>query len=150
MAARPSFAPLVDGCGLGFLPVPGDPQGLIRDWPRAASRDEVRALTASGPAPLARTLGTTGAGLRVGVPAVPVPVMADQPFWASRLVGLGDAPRVLPFEEQELTSEALGSAITDCLSDPALRRRASALARGIAAEDGAAAPPDRIGSALPS
>ncbi|MEW1639580.1 glycosyltransferase [Streptomyces sp. NPDC093801] len=360
VAAHPSFAALVGGCGLGFRPVPGDPQGLIRDWARAASRDEVRALTrayadgiadgvagvvaggadllltASGPAPLARTAGealgvpvigtylvpahptgrfalpparstgprgpednlaagrevvrraedvfsgadtrlrallglpagapatrpevrpvfhgfsplvvprpadwpswvkvagywwparpdgwqppadlvdflragpppvflgfgsmavgqgerlgelvagavrragvravvqagwagldgrgadvlaigdvphdwlfprtaavvhhagagTTGAGLRAGVPAVPVPVMADQPFWASRLVELGVAPRVLPF--RELTAAALGAAITDCLSDPAHRRRASALARGIAAEDGAA------------
>ncbi|MFD5659245.1 glycosyltransferase [Streptomyces hirsutus] len=36
--------------------------------------------------------GTTAAGLRAGVPAVPVPVMADQPFWASRLYELGVAP----------------------------------------------------------
>ncbi|WMX46202.1 glycosyltransferase [Streptomyces roseicoloratus] len=81
--------------------------------------------------------GTTGAGLRAGVPAVPVPVMADQPFWASRLCELGVAPRALPF--RELTAEALGDAITACLSEPALRRRASGLAQGIAAEDGAAA-----------
>ncbi|WP_426367763.1 glycosyltransferase [Streptomyces sp. E-08] len=81
--------------------------------------------------------GTTGAGLRAGVPAVPVPVMADQPFWAARLHGLGVAPRPLPFED--LTAAALGDAITACLSDPALRRRAAELARGIAAEDGSAA-----------
>ncbi|MGN5379478.1 glycosyltransferase [Streptomyces lasalocidi] len=36
--------------------------------------------------------GTTGAGLRAGVPAVPVPFMADQPFWAARLHRLGVAP----------------------------------------------------------
>ena len=29
--------------------------------------------------------GTTGAGLRAGVPAAAVPVLADQPFWAHRL-----------------------------------------------------------------
>ncbi|MFC5146819.1 glycosyltransferase [Streptomyces aureoversilis] len=81
--------------------------------------------------------GTTAAGLRAGVPAVPVPVMADQPFWASRLYRLGAAPRPLPF--QDLTAEALGDAITACLSEPAHRRRAAELARGIAAEDGAAA-----------
>ncbi|MGW1121523.1 glycosyltransferase [Streptomyces tanashiensis] len=80
--------------------------------------------------------GTTGAGLRAGVPAVPVPVMADQPFWAARLHGLGVAPRPLPF--RDLTAEALGDAITACVSEPALRRRAAELARGIAAEDGAA------------
>ncbi|MFD0367372.1 glycosyltransferase [Streptomyces sp. NPDC127114] len=80
--------------------------------------------------------GTTGAGLRAGVPAVPVPVMADQPFWASRLHELGVAPRPLPF--QDLTAENLGDAITACLSEPVHRRRASELARGIATEDGAA------------
>ncbi|MFI8193359.1 glycosyltransferase [Streptomyces sp. NPDC085946] len=81
--------------------------------------------------------GTTAAGLRAGVPAVPVPVMADQPFWASRLYELGVAPRPVPF--QGLTAEALGDAITACLSEPAHHRRAAGLARGIAAEDGTAA-----------
>lgn len=80
--------------------------------------------------------GTTAAGLRAGVPAVPVPVMYDQPFWAARLHGLGVAPRAVPF--QDLTAEALADAITACLSDPALHRRAAGLGRAIAAEDGAA------------
>ncbi|MER6366302.1 glycosyltransferase [Kitasatospora sp. NPDC001527] len=80
--------------------------------------------------------GTTAAGLRAGVPAVPVPVMADQPFWASRLHRLGVAPRPLPF--RDLTAEALGDALTACLSDPARRRRAAGLAGRLAAEDGAA------------
>ncbi|MCC3775733.1 glycosyltransferase [Streptomyces sp. UNOB3_S3] len=88
--------------------------------------------------------GTTAAGLRAGVPAVPVPVMADQPFWASRLHQLGVAPRPLPF--QDLTAEALGDAITACLSEPAHRHRATELARGIAAEDGAASLLAHIGS----
>ncbi|WP_411127881.1 glycosyltransferase [Streptomyces sp. x-19] len=81
--------------------------------------------------------GTTAAGLRAGVPAVPVPVMADQPFWAARLHQLGVAPRPLPFDE--LTAEALGAAITACVTVPALRQRAAELARRITAEDGAAA-----------
>ncbi|MGW0562775.1 glycosyltransferase [Streptomyces sp. NPDC003016] len=88
--------------------------------------------------------GTTAAGLRAGVPALPVPVMADQPFWASRLHRLGVAPRPLPF--QGLTAEALGAAITACLSEPAHRRRAAELAHRIAAEDGAAAVLAHIGS----
>ncbi|MFE4414136.1 glycosyltransferase [Streptomyces sp. NPDC056821] len=88
--------------------------------------------------------GTTAAGLRAGVPAVPVPVMADQPFWASRLYELGVAPRPVPF--QDLTAEALGDAITACLSEPAHRRRAAELARGIAAEDGTASLLAHIGS----
>ncbi|WP_329485382.1 glycosyltransferase [Kitasatospora sp. NBC_01246] len=80
--------------------------------------------------------GTTGAGLRAGVPAVPVPVMADQPFWADRLHRLGVAPLVLPFEE--LSAEALGAAITACTTEPVHRSRAAELARRIATEDGAA------------
>ncbi|MFF2727494.1 glycosyltransferase [Streptomyces sp. NPDC058008] len=81
--------------------------------------------------------GTTAAGLRAGVPALPVPVMADQPFWATRLHQLGVAPKPLPF--QDLTAEALGVSLTECLSGPDLRRRAAELAHGIAAEDGAGA-----------
>ncbi|MFE4514657.1 glycosyltransferase, partial [Kitasatospora sp. NPDC056783] len=69
--------------------------------------------------------GTTGAALRAGVPAVPVPVMADQPFWAARLHGLGVAPRPVPFEE--LTAERLAAAITAALTEP-LRRRAAEVA----------------------
>ncbi|MET9428498.1 glycosyltransferase [Streptomyces sp. NPDC003036] len=88
--------------------------------------------------------GTTGAGLRAGVPAVAVPVMADQPFWASRLYELGVAPRPVPF--QDLSAEALRDAITVCLSEPAHRRRATELAHRIAAEDGAAAVLSHIGA----
>ncbi|GGY82962.1 glycosyltransferase [Streptomyces nitrosporeus] len=91
--------------------------------------------------------GTTGAGLRAGVPALPVPVMADQPFWASRLHRLGVAPRPLPF--QDLTAETLGDAITSCLAEPSYRHRATELARGIAAEDGAGAVLAHIGPGGP-
>ncbi|ROR46922.1 UDP-glucoronosyl/UDP-glucosyl transferase [Kitasatospora cineracea] len=88
--------------------------------------------------------GTTAAGLRAGVPAVPVPVMADQPFWASRLHALGVAPGPLPF--QDLNAGALGEAITTCLSEPAHRRRAAELSLRIAAENGTAAVLAHIGS----
>ncbi|MFD9685914.1 glycosyltransferase [Kitasatospora sp. NPDC059088] len=80
--------------------------------------------------------GTTAAALRAGVPAVAVPVMADQPFWAARLHTLGVAPRPVPF--QDLTAEALADAITTCLTDPTHHHRATHLARGLATEDGAA------------
>lgn len=88
--------------------------------------------------------GTTAAGLRAGVPAVAVPVMYDQPFWSDRLHALGVAPRPVPFDA--LTAEALGDAITACLSQPSHRRRAAELAHGLAAEDGAAALLAHIGS----
>ncbi|MGW1157817.1 glycosyltransferase [Streptomyces sp. NPDC002519] len=120
----------LNGCGADVLTI-GD---VPHDWlfPRTAA-----VVHHAG-------AGTTAAGLRAGVPAVPVPVMADQPFWASRLYELGVAPRPVPF--QDLTAEALGDAITACLSEPAHRRRAAELARGIAAEDGTASLLAHIGS----
>lgn len=81
--------------------------------------------------------GTTGAGLRAGLPAVPVPVLVDQPFWAARLHRLGVAPPPLP--RHELTADALADALRSCLDEPAYRHRAAELARRIRAEDGSAA-----------
>jgi sterol 3beta-glucosyltransferase len=80
--------------------------------------------------------GTTAAGLRAGVPAVPVPVLVDQPFWAARLHRLGVAPHPLPMHE--LTADALADALRCCLERPAYRDRATQLARRIQAEDGPA------------
>lgn len=80
--------------------------------------------------------GTTGAGLRAGVSAVPVLVLIDQPFWAARLHHLGVAPPPLPLPE--LTADTLADALRSCLTRPSYRDRASELARRIGAEDGAA------------
>jgi UDP:flavonoid glycosyltransferase YjiC (YdhE family) len=80
--------------------------------------------------------GTTGAGLRAGVPAVPVPVLVDQPFWADRLHHLGVAPRPLPM--RELTADTLTDALRSCLDRPGYRDRAAELASVVRAEDGAA------------
>ncbi len=78
--------------------------------------------------------GTTGAGLRAGVPAVPVPVLVDQPFWAARLHGLGVAPHPLPLSE--LTADTLTDALRSCLDRSTYP--ATELARRIRAEDGPA------------
>ncbi|UQU67871.1 glycosyltransferase [Couchioplanes caeruleus] len=94
--------------------------------------------------------GTTAAGLRAGVPAVPVPVLVDQPFWADRLHRLGVAPEPLPLAE--LTADALAGALRSCLDRPEHRDRATELARRIRAEDGAAAVVsfvERLGAPLP-
>jgi UDP:flavonoid glycosyltransferase YjiC (YdhE family) len=80
--------------------------------------------------------GTTGAGLRAGVPAVPVPVLVDQPFWAARLHRLGAAPHPVPLHE--LTSDTLTDALRSCLDRSTYRNRATELARRIGAEDGPA------------
>ncbi|MGI5215695.1 glycosyltransferase [Plantactinospora sp. CA-290183] len=81
--------------------------------------------------------GTTAAGLRAGVPAVPVPMLADQPFWAGRLAALGTGPDAVPF--RRLTEEGLATAIRAAVTEPAFARRARAVADRLADEDGAGA-----------
>ncbi|MCB5166762.1 glycosyltransferase [Streptomyces bambusae] len=80
--------------------------------------------------------GTTAAGLRAGVPAVPVPVQLDQHFWAARLTALGVAPAALRF--QHLTADRLAAAVRRAVEDPGHRQRGARLAAALAAEDGAA------------
>ncbi|WFE20849.1 glycosyltransferase [Solwaraspora sp. WMMD937] len=81
--------------------------------------------------------GTTAAGLRAGVPAVTVPLIADQPFWAARLTRLGVAAEPLP--ARRLTADRLADAIRTVLDRPTYAQRARHLAARIAVEDGHAA-----------
>ncbi|MFI9201274.1 glycosyltransferase [Streptomyces sp. NPDC053048] len=81
--------------------------------------------------------GTTAAGLRAGVPAVPVPVLTDQPWWAARLARLGVSPGVLPFAD--LTVGRLAGALRRATGDPRFARRAVELAGRVGREDGAGA-----------
>jgi len=87
--------------------------------------------------------GTTAAGLRAGVPAVAVPVLADQPFWARRLHGLGVSPAPIPMPA--LTAESLAAALRQAMSNPHHAARAQALSARIGAEDGVAPILDWIG-----
>ncbi|MFJ5775464.1 glycosyltransferase [Streptomyces sp. NPDC093094] len=90
--------------------------------------------------------GTTAAGLRAGVPAVPLPVQFDEAFWAARLVALGVAPCALPL--RRVTEDALGAALVRAVGRPSHRARAQALGARIRAEDGVApvlAAVDRLG-----
>ncbi|MEU2511850.1 glycosyltransferase [Streptomyces syringium] len=79
--------------------------------------------------------GTTGAVLRAGVPSVPVPVTADQPFWAGRLAALGAATAPIPYKD--LTAVRLADALSTVVRDPSYARAAASAARRSAAEDGA-------------
>lgn len=79
--------------------------------------------------------GTTAAGMRAGVPAVPVPMMLDQSFWASRLTALGVSPGRIPF--RQLSAEKLAAALRKAVEEPRYRHRARQLAALLDAEDGA-------------
>jgi sterol 3beta-glucosyltransferase len=79
--------------------------------------------------------GTTAAGLRAGVPAVPVPVTADQPFWARRAAALGAATSPIPFSK--LSASRLAEAITTASAEKSYRVKAAAAALAMASEDGA-------------
>jgi UDP:flavonoid glycosyltransferase YjiC (YdhE family) len=61
-------------------------------------------------------VGTTGAGLRAGVPAIAVSVMADQPSWAERLHRLGIGPPPAPFAS--LIADAPAGAMTAAINQP--------------------------------
>ena len=78
--------------------------------------------------------GTTGAGLRAGVPSLLVPHIGDQPFWAQRVTELGVGPRSIP--RRQLTARRLADAITDAVTDTGMQARALALGKRIRAEDG--------------
>lgn len=80
--------------------------------------------------------GTTAAGLRAGVPAVPVPVLADQPFWARRLHDLGVSPAPIPLSR--LSADRLAAALTTVTADRRYSERARVMAARLAGEDGAA------------
>jgi len=78
--------------------------------------------------------GTTGAGLRAGVPSILTPFLADQPNWARRVEALGVGPRAIPF--RELTADLLANAIRLATSESAMRQRASDIGDRVRAEDG--------------
>ncbi|WP_326552970.1 glycosyltransferase [Micromonospora sp. NBC_01813] len=80
--------------------------------------------------------GTTAAALRAGVPSVTVPAIADQPFWAARLVRLGVGAEPIP--ARRLTADRLADAIRTVVHRPEYAERARRLAARIAAEDGCA------------
>ncbi|MFE6739156.1 glycosyltransferase [Streptomyces tubercidicus] len=82
--------------------------------------------------------GTAAAGVRGGVPTIPVPVTADQPFWAARLTSLGVATTPIPFKELSGDDAVarLSHALTQATTTPAHRTHATTAAHRLATEDG--------------
>jgi sterol 3beta-glucosyltransferase len=78
--------------------------------------------------------GTTGAGLRAGVPNIVVPFTADQPFWGRRVHFLGVGPRPIP--APKLTAQRLAQAISEAVRNEEMRDRARVLGEQIRSEDG--------------
>jgi UDP:flavonoid glycosyltransferase YjiC (YdhE family) len=117
--------------GAAGLAADGDDVLTVGDVPHALLFPRVAAVVHHAGA------GTAAAGLRAGVPAVPVPVTADQPFWAGRLAGLGAATDPIPFDS--LTAGALADALDRVVRRQAYGRAAVTAARRLAAEDGAGA-----------
>jgi sterol 3beta-glucosyltransferase len=78
--------------------------------------------------------GTTGMGLRSGVPSIIKPFSADQPSWAREVQRLGAGPAPLP--RNDFTAEQLAEAIHTASTDKNMRERAAELGRRIQAEDG--------------
>ncbi len=117
--------------GWGGLAGAGDDVLAIGETPHDWLFPQMAAVVHHGGA------GTTAAGLRAGVPAVPTPLAADQPFWANRLVALGVAPRSLPYHR--LDAGALADALRAATGEPSFAARARELAGRIAEEDGAGA-----------
>lgn len=81
--------------------------------------------------------GTTAAALRAGAPSVPVPVTADQPFWAARLASIGAGTGPIPFAS--LTARRLADALGRVVRQQAYARAASVAARHMGTEDGVGA-----------
>jgi UDP:flavonoid glycosyltransferase YjiC (YdhE family) len=79
-------------------------------------------------------LGTIGKALACGVPLLCIPLHADQPDNAARIVARGVGIRV----RSDASSEEIGSAIQRLIAEPRFRRAASALSATLMQEGDAA------------
>ncbi|KUO02882.1 glycosyltransferase [Streptomyces caeruleatus] len=117
--------------GSAGLAADGDDILTIGDVPHALLFPRVAAVVHHAGA------GTAAAALRAGAPSIPVPVTADQPFWAGRLAAIGAATDPIPFAS--LTARRLADALGQAVRQQTYTRAASVAARHMATEDGVGA-----------
>ena len=78
--------------------------------------------------------GTTGAGLRAGIPNIVVPFAGDQPFWGKRVEALGAGPRPIPVKR--LSTQGLSAALQQAVDDANMQKKAARIGEMIQAEQG--------------
>ncbi|WP_330238583.1 glycosyltransferase [Streptomyces sp. NBC_00525] len=115
--------------GSAGLAAGGDDVLTVGDVPHAALFPRLAAVVHHAGA------GTAAAALRAGLPAVAVPVTADQPFWARRLAAIGAAPEPIPY--RRLTAERLADALDRAVRRGSCAEAAARAAKHMAGEDGA-------------
>lgn len=86
--------------------------------------------------------GTTGTGLRAGVPNVIVPHWYDQFFWGHRVHQKGAGPKPIP--AKKLTADALYTALEEALNSRVMQAAAKQIGARLRSEDGVAAAADII------
>jgi len=78
--------------------------------------------------------GTTGAGLRAGIPNIVLPFAGDQAFWGKRVAALGAGPAPIPVGH--LTAQALSTALQEALTDEGIQEKAARIGEKIRTELG--------------
>ena len=78
--------------------------------------------------------GTLAETIRAGIPAIVVPFIADQPYWAQQVYKLGVAPK--PIKRNLLNEQRLTNALQTVINDTELRKKARELGHSIQEEDG--------------
>jgi UDP:flavonoid glycosyltransferase YjiC (YdhE family) len=122
-------------------------RAIIQGWDAALRESSLpRAIHAAGSLPHSWLLprcaavvhhggfGTTAAGFRAGIPALVIPHVADQFFWAEIVHKLGVG--LQPIRRARLSTTVLATSLQELVHNPDLRGAATALGEQIRAESG--------------